>query len=68
MLSEAAEKIEVLTRELEDTKRELEDSNRNLDTVKTRPPRSEQFELKELAMQTVLRLTALSDIETLKDI
>ena len=44
MLSEAAEKIEVLTRELEDTKRELEDSNRNLDTVKTRPPRSEQFE------------------------
>ena len=68
MLSEAAEKIEVLTRELEDTKRELEDSNRNLDTVKTRPPRSEQFELKELSMQTVLRLTALSDIETLKDI
>ena len=68
MLSEAAEKIEVLTRELEDTKRELEDSNRKLATVKTRPPRSEQFELKELAMQTVLRLTALSDIETLKDI
>lgn len=68
MLSEAAEKIEVITRELEDTKRELEDSKRNLNTVKTHPPRSEQFELKELAMQTVLRLTALSDIETLKDI
>ena len=46
-------------------KQELEDSKRNLETVKIHPPRSEQFELKELALQTVLKLTALSEVEML---
>ena len=70
VLAEASEKIDILTRDLEDTKRELAESKQNLNTVKSHPPRSEQFELKELAMQTVLKLTALSEVEMLtsKDI
>ena len=65
ILTEASDKIDVLTRKLEDAQRELEDAQRELNTVKTHPPRSEQFELKELALQTVLKLTALSEVEML---
>ena len=63
LLANAEMQIESLTRELEDTRQEVK-------TTKIRPPRSEQFELKELALQTVLKLTALSEVEMLtsKDI
>ena len=58
LLSEAEERIDTLKYELEETKKKL-------DTVQISPPKSEHYALKELAMQTVLKLTALSEVETL---
>ena len=63
LLGNAEMQIESLTRELEDARREVK-------TTKIQPPSSEQFKLKELALLTVLKLTALSEVEMLtsKDI
>jgi len=61
ILTEATDKIDVLTRELEEAKREVTDAKTYTPPVR----RSEQFELKELALQTVLKLTALSEVEML---
>jgi|TARA_R100000789_G_scaffold99221_2_gene105118 hypothetical protein len=58
ILTEASDKIDVLTQDLEEARRKL-------NAVEAHPPRSEQFELKELALQTVLKLTALSEVEML---
>ena len=51
--------------QIDNLQQELNDTKQKLTGMRSRPPHSENFELKELAMQTVLKLTALADVEAL---
>ena len=48
-----------------DLKKQILDLEEQLQTAKQSPHRSEGFELKEMAMQTLLKLTSMSDLERL---
>ena len=58
---------DLLTKDEEnlELKKEILELEEKLQTAKQSPNRSEGFELKEMAMQTLLKLTSMSDLERL---